>query len=55
MSAGFGRSAIMGLMARRVLDGALVTLLLVGFAACSGDESRPPGPDEPAADVALQV
>jgi hypothetical protein len=27
----------------------------VGFAACSGDESSPPGPDEPAADVALQV
>ena len=55
MSAGFGRSAIMGLMARRVLAGALVTVLLVGFAACSGDESSPPDPDEPAADVALQV
>jgi hypothetical protein len=49
------RSAIMGRMARRVLAGALVTVLLVGFAACSGDESSPPGPDEPAADVALQV
>jgi hypothetical protein len=45
----------MGRMARRVLAGALVTVLLVGFAACSGDESSPPGPDEPAADVALQV
>lgn len=45
----------MGPMARRVLAGALVTVLLVGFAACSGDESSPPGPDEPAADVALQV
>ena len=44
----------MGRMARRVLAGALVTVLLVGFAACSGDESSPPGPDEPA-DVALQV
>ena len=44
----------MGRMARRVLAGALVTALLVGFAACSGDESSPPGPDEPA-DVALQV
>ena len=44
----------MGLMARRVLAGALVTVLLVGFAACSGDDSSPPGPDEPA-DVALQV
>jgi len=44
----------MGRMARRVLAGALVTVLLVGFAACSGDESTPPGPDEPA-DVALQV
>jgi hypothetical protein len=42
-------------MARRVLAGALVTVLLVGFAACSGDESTPPGPDDPAADVALQV
>ena len=41
-------------MARRVLAGALVTVLLVGFAACSGDDSSPPGPDEPA-DVALQV
>lgn len=49
------RSAIMGRMARRVLTGALVTVLLVGFAACSGDESSPPDPDEPAADVALQV
>jgi|SRR6187549_2276856 hypothetical protein len=45
----------MGRMARRVLAGALVTVLLVGFAACSGDESTPPGPDVPAADVALQV
>ena len=45
----------MGRMARRVLAGALVTVLLVGFAACSGDESTPPGPDAPAADVALQV
>ena len=45
----------MGRMARRVLAGALVTVLLVGFAACSGDESSPPGPDVPAADVALQV
>ena len=44
----------MGPMARRVLAGALVTVLLVGFAACSGDDSSPPGPDEPA-DVALQV
>ena len=44
----------MGRMARRVLAGALVTVLLVGFAACSGDDSSPPGPDEPA-DVALQV
>ena len=44
----------MGRMARRVLAGALVTVLLVGFAACSGDESSPPGPDEPG-DVALQV
>jgi hypothetical protein len=44
----------MGRMARRVLAGALVTVLLVGFAACSGDESTPPGPDVPAADVALQ-
>ena len=44
----------MGLMARRVLAGALVTVLLVGFAACSGDDSSPPRPDEPA-DVALQV
>ena len=44
----------MGPMARRVLAWALVTVLLVGFAACSGDDSSPPGPDEPA-DVALQV
>ena len=44
----------MGRMARRVLAGALVTVLVVGFAACSGDDSSPPGPDEPA-DVALQV
>ena len=44
----------MGPMARRVLAVALVTVLLVGFAACSGDDSSPPGPDEPA-DVALQV
>ena len=41
-------------MARRVLAGALVTVLLVGFAACSGDDSSPPGPDEPA-DAAHQV
>jgi len=41
-------------MARRVLAGALVTVLLVSLAACSGDDSSPPGPDEPA-DVALQV
>ena len=55
LSADVGRSAIMGRMARRVLAGALVTVLLVGFAACSGDESSPPGPDRAAADVALQV
>jgi hypothetical protein len=55
LSVDFGRSAIMGRMASRVLAAALVTVLLVGFAACSGDESSPPGPDEPATDVALQV
>jgi hypothetical protein len=55
LSVDFGRSAIMGRMARRVLAAALVTVLLVGVAACSGDESSPPGPDEPATDVALQV
>ena len=45
----------MGGMARRVLAGALATVLLVGFAACSGDESSPSPPDDPAADVALQI
>ena len=45
----------MGRMARRVVAAALVTALLTGLAACTADESQPPGPDEPAADVALQV
>jgi len=45
----------MGRMARRLLAGALVAALLMGLAACTADESSPPGPDEPAGDVALQV
>ena len=45
----------MGRMARRVVVAALVTVLLAGLAACTTDDSRPPGPDEPAGDVALQV
>lgn len=45
----------MGRMARRVVAAALVTVLLAGLAACTADESSPPGPDEPAGDVALQV
>jgi hypothetical protein len=45
----------MGRMFRRVLAGALATVLLVGFAACTADDSTPPGPDEPAGDVALEV
>ena len=46
---------MMGRMGRRVVAAALVTMLLAGFVACTADDSRPPGPDEPAGDVALQV
>ena len=50
-----GRSAIMGPMGRRLVVAALVTALLTGLAACTADESRPPAPDEPGTEVALQV
>ena len=42
-------------MARRLVAAALVTALLTGLAACTADESQPPGSDEPGTGVALQV
>ena len=44
-------------MVRRLVAAALATALLAGLAACTADDSQPPGPDEPggAGDVALEV
>jgi hypothetical protein len=42
-------------MARRMVAAGLVTALVTGLAACTADDSQPPGPDQPAAGVALHV